>query len=217
MTDIKTIQDVTLAPLQVVKNIVLAASKEILTNKVQTANEIKPWQRVSTGCDNIDRILSGGIPANGISEIYGCSGVGKTQFCLQLALHIQLFQSNSEVIYLSTETAFPSKRLRQLANVYKNKHNVNINFEDHIYVEHIEDSIHLRKCLASQLPYFLATKNVGLIIIDSIAGVFRSDNENVNYALRSGEFKSICKALIALQDRYGCALLIVNQVITLIK
>lgn len=54
------------------------------------ASEIKEWQRISTGCDSIDNITRGGIPINGITEIYGTSGVGKTQMCLQLSLIVQL-------------------------------------------------------------------------------------------------------------------------------
>lgn len=38
----------------------------------------------------IDSITRGGLPVNGITEIYGESGVGKTQFCLQLCLMVQL-------------------------------------------------------------------------------------------------------------------------------
>lgn len=48
-----------------------------------------PWKRISTGCTAIDEIIRGGIPVNGITEIVGPSGVGKSQFCLQLALMAQ--------------------------------------------------------------------------------------------------------------------------------
>lgn len=54
------------------------------------AVHLAPWKRISTGCSQIDEIIRGGIPVNGITEIVGPSGVGKTQLCLQLSLMSQL-------------------------------------------------------------------------------------------------------------------------------
>lgn len=72
------------------KNLLYTASEQLLNKKIVKALEFDLWNHVSTGCKSIDEILIGGIPTVGISEIYGCSGVGKTQFCLQLALNVQL-------------------------------------------------------------------------------------------------------------------------------
>ena len=46
------------------------------------------------GCRKLDNILGGGIPLQGITEICGESGSGKTQLALQLALHAQLPKVN---------------------------------------------------------------------------------------------------------------------------
>lgn len=116
------------------------------------------------------------------------------------------------MIFLCTEDPFPSKRLDQLATAFRLKHSTNLKFEDHIYINHLTDTGQLQKCLLAELPYFLTTKNVGLIIVDSIAGIFRSDGQNVDYVKRSQEFLNICKALNRLQDCFNCAILIVNQV-----
>lgn len=117
-----------------------------------------------------------------------------------------------EVVFLCTEDPFPSKRLDQLATAFRLKHNTDFKFEDHIYIKHLTDTVQLHKCLVTELPYFLSTKSAGLIIVDSIAGIYRSDNKNVDYVQRSREFLNICKALNRLQDCYNCAILIVNQV-----
>ena len=47
-------------------------------------------RKIGTGCESIDEILHGGVPVNGIVELFGKSGVGKTQFCIQLSLMVQL-------------------------------------------------------------------------------------------------------------------------------
>ncbi|CAG9771330.1 unnamed protein product [Ceutorhynchus assimilis] len=213
MTDVNDLQTKTGCSLEEANKMVLTASEEILKDKFITADQIKPCDRISTGCENIDKILLGGLPVNGITEIYGCSGVGKTQFCLQLALNIQLpcqpQTVGKEVLYIATEDVFPSKRLNQLAQFYKAKHK--LDFEDQILIVHIADSIQLQKYLV-KLPHILSRKNVGLIILDSIAGIFRNETENPKYISRSQDFKLIATTLNNLQDQYNCGILVVNQV-----
>ncbi|XP_069119067.1 DNA repair protein XRCC3-like [Argopecten irradians] len=46
--------------------------------------------KLTTGCDVMDTALRGGILSQGITEIAGESASGKTQFCLQLCLTVQL-------------------------------------------------------------------------------------------------------------------------------
>jgi RecA/RadA recombinase len=43
----------------------------------------------STGCPIIDETLGGGIRLGQITELYGESGCGKTQLCIQLSLEVQ--------------------------------------------------------------------------------------------------------------------------------
>jgi RecA/RadA recombinase len=43
----------------------------------------------STGCPIIDKTLGGGIRLGQITELYGESGCGKTQLCIQMSLEIQ--------------------------------------------------------------------------------------------------------------------------------
>lgn len=209
--DLKYLQEITNLSLEVLRSVKSIAAEEIVRNKILTADQVPAWKRISTGCQNIDNILNGGIPVNGIIELYGCSGVGKTQLCLQLALQIQM-NEQKDVVFISTEDVFPSKRLNQLAKAFNEKYSINFNFEEHIYLEHIADPIQLQNCLITQLPYFLAPRNIGLLIIDSIAGLFRSENEKCDYVTRSQEFKNISKTLNSLQDQYNLAVVVVNQI-----
>jgi RecA/RadA recombinase len=43
----------------------------------------------STGCPIIDQTLGGGIRLGQITELYGESGCGKTQLCIQMSLEVQ--------------------------------------------------------------------------------------------------------------------------------
>lgn len=115
------------------------------------------------------------------------------------------------MVYICTEDVFPSKRLIQLACAFRLKHHVDIRFEDHIYIEHIPNFVRMQKCL-NLLPRFLLGKKVGLVIIDSIAGLFRGDTENRNYVARSQEFRALGKVLVELQEKFKIGILTINQV-----
>ncbi|KAJ8951854.1 hypothetical protein NQ318_019830 [Aromia moschata] len=178
------LQQLTGIPIQQLEEARKRASEIILESEFSTADKIPAWERLGTGCSSIDSILSGGIPINGLSEIFGCSGVGKTQLCLQLALTVQLPQTlggkEKGAVYLCTEDVFPSKRLHQLAASFQAKYRLpQLDFESGVYLEHVADYEQLRRCLCVRLPQLLRVKNIGLLVVDSIAGVFRSENEDV--------------------------------------
>lgn len=46
-------------------------------------------QRLSLGCPVLDRLLRGGLPLDGVTELAGLSSAGKTQLALQLCLAVQ--------------------------------------------------------------------------------------------------------------------------------
>ncbi|XP_030747853.1 DNA repair protein XRCC3 isoform X2 [Sitophilus oryzae] len=211
-TSTKEIHNRTRISLEDIKKIKKVAADEVLKNKICTVDQLPPWDRLRTGCKNIDSVLRNGLPINGIVELYGPSGVGKTQFCLQVALQTKL-SCDKGAVYICTEDVFPAKRLSQLSVLWREKHNLNIDFESNVYIQHIPDSIHLNKCLKVSLPRLMETKNIGIIVIDSIAGLFRSENENPNYITRSQDFREISRNLLQLQKKYNCALLVTNQVI----
>lgn len=188
-----------------------------LINKIQliSADTIPFWERLSTGCDNINSITNGGIPFNGITEIYGESGVGKTQFCLQLALMAQMPKhlngKEQCVVYICTEDVFPSKRFNQLTKEFQTEYNLNhIDFEDNLFLQHVNDFNQLKTCFQVHLPVLLKVKRIGLIVIDSIAGLFRSESIK-NLSVRSRQFSEIAKQLNILNDR-GICVICVNQV-----
>lgn len=117
-----------------------------------------------------------------------------------------------EVVYICTEDVFPSRRLKQLVEIYNARHNLNKYFQDHIYIEHVAEPKKMLECLTINLPKLMTYKNIGIIIIDSIAGIFRSENENPNYIARSKYFHDIASNLHTLQNKFNCSILITNQV-----
>jgi len=57
--------------------------------------------RLATGIGSVDRLLGGGLETDGLTEIYGEGGSGKTLFCLEVAAHVA--RAARWVFYIDTE------------------------------------------------------------------------------------------------------------------
>lgn len=99
--------------------------------------------RLSFGCKVIDKCCRGGMPLQGINEIVGEAGAGKTQFALTLSLQCHLLKSmgglGGSTAYLCCgEGTFPVRRLEQLSHSYETKSGIP-------YTEFM-DSVHIEQC-----------------------------------------------------------------------
>tara|TARA_B100000795_G_scaffold243243_1_gene206975 strand:+ start:363 stop:836 length:474 start_codon:yes stop_codon:yes gene_type:complete len=87
-------------------------------------DDIRHTRKLSLGCAVLDRVLGGGIDVQGITEVAGSAGAGKTQLVLRCLLHVQLPPSEGGLsggaIYIFSEgSSQPSmRRLHALADVY---------------------------------------------------------------------------------------------------
>ncbi|XP_062179622.1 DNA repair protein RAD51 homolog 2-like [Phragmites australis] len=70
--------------------------------------------RLATTLCGQDEVLCGGIPVGKLTEVVGPPGIGKTQFCLKLAMLAALPECygslNGCVVYIDTESKFSSRR-----------------------------------------------------------------------------------------------------------
>lgn len=174
------------------------------------------WSRISFGCPALDKCSRGGVVTRGITEICGESGAGKTQILLNLSLTVQLSKKNGGLgrgtAFICTEGAFPSKRLYQLAEEFSKKFpDENINYLSNIYIEHVIESDDLLKCVHERLLKLMESSTIGLIIIDSVAAVFRT---NTNLIERAKQMRKLANCLLLYGDKYNCGVVCVNQVTT---
>lgn len=179
-------------------------------------------EKCSTGCPILDRTLGGGIPCNSVTEIVSESGCGKTQLCLQLLLSCQLPLSQgglaSSSLYLHSEFPFPIRRLHQLSqpNLYPNPNPL-----DNILIRPLHSADHLLDLLTS-IDLLLANSPtqlpIKLIVIDSIAALFRSEFDNTPFDLnrRASLFFKISSKLKTQAKRFGLAVVVTNQVVDLV-
>ncbi|NXU96931.1 XRCC3 protein, partial [Cettia cetti] len=180
-------------------------------------------QKLSLGCSVLDNLLKGGIPLVGITELAGESSAGKTQISLQLCLCVQYPYKygglESGAVYICTEDVFPSKRLQQLIDQqHKLRADVpaeiiqKIRFGNSIFVEQAADLDTFQQCITSRLSLLLARGMVRLVVIDSMAALFRGDFGPAQAALKARYLQTFGAQLHSLSTRFRTPIMCINQV-----
>ena len=188
----------------------MKTAKELLANA----------KRLSFGCDELDKATNGGIPFFPVTEIAGEAGVGKTQLLLGLALTCQLSTTEGGLgggcLYLSTEGPVPIARLQtylqerpDLCEKLGEK-----NALDGVLIEdRIPDAETLWRTLCDKLPIVLSAGHIKLVIIDSIAAVFRGEFSGRNGMQdRNGWYFGLSNIMKRLHADYDCMFVLANQV-----
>ncbi|UKJ89709.2 hypothetical protein MACJ_002963 [Theileria orientalis] len=180
-------------------------------------------QYLRFGISEIDEALNGGILLAKITEIYGPSGSGKTQFALSITSEIligNLINSTDHVVlYLYTNGTFPIQRMVEILEFKYNEYKKLNDRTEQTTVEQLLQNLYMYKVTDNdELHYLLTSKmeemlklNVKLIIIDSIAAIFRG---NINERFPEPGFNSIIKIAIILKriaHEYNLAILAINQ------
>uniref|UniRef100_A0A1A9VGG2 RecA family profile 1 domain-containing protein n=1 Tax=Glossina austeni TaxID=7395 RepID=A0A1A9VGG2_GLOAU len=198
------------------------AAAKLLAKPTVTASELsnlpqsKRYSRVSFACTALDKCTRGGILTRGITEFCGSASAGKTQLLLRLCLTVQLNDKlgglSGGVAFICTENRFPSKRLFEMSKCFIKKFPANeINYMANVHVEHLIESDALLKCVGERLPALMSSTCIKLIIIDSVAAVFRT---YVDYVERSRDMRRLANHLLQLAYKYNSAVICVNQVAT---
>lgn len=180
------------------------------------------YDRLSFGCPVLDAQFGGGLVPGMLTELAGESATGKTSLCLQLCLQAQLPLDAGglagRAVYLSTESAFAHKRLQQLVEAYNGRYPLTAfgqaSMADGVLVQRVQSADELWALISLRLPQALAQSNVRLVVLDSIAAIFRSEFDATTQGTiaRSSVMFRLAHTLGQLAERYRCVVLIVNQV-----
>lgn len=175
--------------------------------------ETEKFHQIKFGVNALDRLTDGGVDVGSVTEIFGEAGSGKTQLCMQLALNcalpIELNGLNGNTCYISTDKHLPTNRLSQIANALTEKHKIDVSFLDKINVWEFNTTDSL-KMFVLELPALLEKiADIRLIVIDSIAGIFRHET---NYIQRATDMRDIVQELERLADIYNFAIVTTNHV-----
>uniref|UniRef100_A0A7N8XQT8 DNA repair protein n=1 Tax=Mastacembelus armatus TaxID=205130 RepID=A0A7N8XQT8_9TELE len=178
--------------------------------------------RLGVGCPVLNELLRGGLPVGGVTELSGESGAGKTQLALQLCLSVQYPTEhkglNSGAVYISTEDSFPIRRLQQLIREQSSLRSdvppsliSSLQFSDHIYIEHAADLESLQVCLSRRVPLLLARGLVRLVVVDSVAALFRSEFQAADWLERNKQLIAFSSTLHHLSQEFTTPVLCINQ------
>lgn len=131
--------------------------------------------KISTGSKDLDEWFYGGYETDIITTFYGPAGSGKTNLCIMAAAHQAAL--GKKVIYIDTEGGFSVERLKQIAppNVMKN-----------ILLLKATNFFEQREIFNKLLN--LIKKDIGLIVVDSIAMLYRLE---LGEASSSKDFEKI--------------------------
>ncbi|KAI1266219.1 DNA repair protein RAD57 [Xylariaceae sp. FL1019] len=191
----------------------------------QTGEELlsKPWHTISTLDTSLDAALGGGIPTGYLTEITGESGAGKTQFLLTLLLSAQLPPPHGlarPALYISTEAALSTTRLSQILSHHPFFATLDSSIPkpslDGIISTVTPDLESQEHILTYQVPVEVSRRNIGLIILDSVAANYRAEfergNTSSNMAARSAELVRLGSLLRELAREHDLAVVVANQV-----
>ena len=191
----------------------------------QTGKELtEQWQTISLLDESLDQALGGGVPTGRITEVTGESGAGKTQFLLTLLLSVQLpppYGLGRPALYISTESALSTRRLSQiLANHAFFQYAETKPSLDGIISTVTPDLESQDHILQFQVPVEVARRNVGLIIMDSVAANYRAEFERgnssaargSNMATRGNDLVRLGHRLRELARKHNLAVVVANQV-----
>jgi len=138
---------------------------------------------LSLGCQPLDALLGGGLESGIITRVYGEAGSGKTNFCLQAAR--ECVRSGKKVAYIDTE-GVSVERLRQIC--------LDCDFKKilHDILFFSPSSFESQEQMIGDA---IATKGIGLIVVDTITMFYRLNLEND----REGGIRSFTRQVTNLQ------------------
>ena len=131
--------------------------------------------RITTGCQELDDLLGGGLETGALIEFYGEFRTGKTQIMHQICVNVQLPRDRGglegRALYIDTEGTFRPERIIQMSEAldldYK-KVLKNIVFGRAYNSDH-------QIVMVKEANNMIKEKNIKLIVVDSIIGHFRCE------------------------------------------
>ncbi|MHA1104616.1 MAG: DNA repair and recombination protein RadA [Promethearchaeota archaeon] len=135
----------------------------------------KLLRRISTGGQNLDDLLGGGLETGAVTEVFGEYRTGKTQLAHQLCVNVQRPYEDGGLegcaLYIDTEGTFRPERIIQMASAKDMDYKKAL---QNIVVGRAYNSDH-QILLIKEASKIIEEKNIKLVIVDSLIGHFRSE------------------------------------------
>ena len=170
--------------------------------------------RITTGSQELDDLLGGGIETGSVIEFFGEFRTGKTQIMHQLCVNVQLPREKGglegNALYIDTEGTFRPERIIQMAEAQDLDHKKVLK---NIVFGRAYNSDH-QILLIKEAANLIKEKNIKIIIVDSLIGHFRSEYiGRGTLATRQQTINSHLHDLLRLCDVYPeLGVVVTNQV-----
>ncbi len=159
---------------------------------------------VPTGARAIDELLGGGLAPDGLTQLYGEGGTGKTVLCLSAAIGVAL--ADRWVFYIDTE-GVSTERLRAMSGGTPEKVLRRMLLSSPKSLAEQTDAVHTACALARD-----GRRKVGLIVVDSATMFYRltlgTPDEEESRTLLVGQLADLLSTALTT----GFPVLFTNQV-----
>jgi DNA repair protein RadB len=162
----------------------------------------KKVERIKTGSEPIDSLLNGGVERGIITNVFGESGSGKTNFCIQVAA--QVAGDGDKVAYIDTEKGFSAERFVQMAGEDA--------LENIILMEPVEFSEQEQDI--NSLSTITETENVELVVVDSLVSLYRLQTNGDNISEINQRLSQLLSELSKVARKQNIPIIVTNQVYT---
>ncbi|XP_054160565.1 DNA repair protein RAD51 homolog 3-like [Oppia nitens] len=209
--------------LNTINELIRKSHKTIINHLTVSHIRKLSGNRIHTSLPSLDIALGGGLEVSKVTQICGEGGVGKTQICMQLCITVQIPEQfgglSSHALYIDTENNLRPERLQSMAAFCLESYP---ELKQRYCAESMVSNVHLFSCntnsrdlfelIMSRIEHFLDHhQEVRLVIIDSIANLFRYDYKG-NEFQREYEISQMGHKIKSIAHRKRVAFLISNQV-----
>jgi DNA repair protein RadA len=198
---------------------VIKAARDSLDMGFETADVLaekrKLVGRLTTGSKELDNLIGGGIETQSITEVYGKMASGKSQWCFQTAVTVQLPKEQGGLeggcLYIDSENSFRPERVIQVAK----KLGLDVDAAlKNIHVARAYNAEH-QMILADKAAEMVKEHNIKLVIIDSLTAQFRAEFVGRGtLAERQQKLNKHMRTLQKLAELSNVAVLVTNQVMS---
>jgi DNA repair protein RadA len=169
--------------------------------------------RCTTGSENLDGLLGGGIETQAITEFFGEYGSGKTQIGHTLCVTCQLSRARKglegRALYIDTENTFRPERAYQIAQRRGLEPEGAL---ENILVSRAYNAGQL-ELLTRQLSSIVREHGIRLVVVDSVISLHRAEfTGRATLAERQQRLNNLLHALLRLAEVHNLAVVITNQV-----
>jgi recombination protein RecA len=156
--------------------------------------------KISTGIDELDRILGGGLAEGRMIEVFGENSTGKTTIALQIAAHFQ--GSGKRVAYMDAEQGIDKEYAKSLG----------VNFD----LLHLDQSSGMEETIEN-IRDVCREGLADLVIVDSIAAMlpmaeYEGLAGDANMAVKAKLMAQLCRMIPSNMAKNKVTVLFINQI-----